>query len=78
WNDYPANLYSDLAKSERNGPFLPAGMDTYIRNSSIVDAWGNALAYNKGTTMPSGVPIIKSYGPDGGSGGNDDITNEAN
>jgi len=78
WNDYPADLYSDLAKSERNGPFLPAGLDTYIKNGSIVDAWGNTLVYNISTTMPSGVPIIESYGPDGGDGGGDDITNKAN
>ena len=78
WNDYPGSLYSDLAKNERNGPFLPAGLDTYVKNGAIVDAWGNTLAYNKIITMPGGVPIITSYGPDGGSGGGDDITNVAN
>ena len=48
----------------------------YIDKNSIpLDPWGNAYIYNyPGKINPKGFDII-SFGPDGRTGGDDDITN---
>jgi general secretion pathway protein G len=47
----------------------------YLKNEIPLDPWGNAYAYESpGKNNPSGYDIL-SMGPDGRTGGDDDITN---
>ena len=47
------------------GPYILTGFDT---DDYLKDAWGNNYVYNS-----PGTGQIKSYGPDGASGGGDDL-----
>jgi prepilin-type N-terminal cleavage/methylation domain-containing protein len=67
------------------GPYMPVGPREYF-NQIALDAWGNGIVYvaaagtsslsNSSVTLQDYNARLLSYGPDGSSGGNDDMTVE--
>lgn len=58
--------WNRYTKTGYNGPYIDIGSDPFR------DAWGNNFVYNSAATPPT----ITSYGPNGASGGGDDIVVE--
>lgn len=59
--------WNRYTKTGYNGPYIDASSGEPFR-----DAWGNNFVYNSAATPPT----ITSYGPNGASGGGDDIVVE--
>jgi type II secretory pathway pseudopilin PulG len=80
WGDYPQLDNGDdfpldvLSRKERGGPFLPAGVDRYIEDDTIVDGWHRGLHYEY--IDINTLPKIWSNGYDDVSNTADDITNQ--
>ena len=63
---------SDLIEQPNNAPDWRG---PYIKKGIPVDPWGNAYVYEYPGRKNSGGYDLSSNGPDGRSGGDDDITN---
>lgn len=59
--------WNRYTKTGYNGPYIDVSS-----GEPFNDAWGNAFVYDSGATPPT----ITSYGPNGASGGGDDIVVE--
>lgn len=71
WGNLPTRYITDFRKT-----LDFESLREYIDdNGYICDAWGNPLIYTAPDTTARKAFTITSYGPDGESGGDDDITN---
>jgi hypothetical protein len=71
WGNLPEKYIKDFRKA-----LDFESLREYIDdNGYICDAWGTPLVYTAPDTTSRKAFTITSYGPDGESGGDDDITN---